>query len=69
MASCGAELTHYAVNEMLATRIRLMNELANLTQEVGTEGDADRDRLGFTNYLLLLLRGLPLWRLALSQRC
>lgn len=41
-----AELTKYAANAMLATRISLMNELANLAESLGGDIDAVRRGLG-----------------------
>ncbi len=41
-----AEFTKYAANAMLATRISLMNELANLADKVGADIDAVRHGIG-----------------------
>ena len=41
-----AELTKYAANAMLATRISFMNELANLADEVGADIEAVRQGIG-----------------------
>ncbi len=41
-----AEFTKYAANAMLATRISLMNELANLADEVGADIEAVRQGIG-----------------------
>ena len=46
-ASCErspAELTKYAANAMLATKISFMNELANLAERLGA--DIERVRIG-----------------------
>lgn len=43
---CSAELSKYAANVMLATRISLMNELANLSDAVGADIEAVRRCLG-----------------------
>lgn len=41
-----AELTKYAANAMLATRISFMNELANLADQVGADIDSVRQGIG-----------------------
>ena len=41
-----AELTKYAANVMLATRISLMNEFANLADRLGADIEAVRRGIG-----------------------
>ncbi len=41
-----AELTKYAANAMLATRISFMNELANLADDLGADIEHVRQRHG-----------------------
>ncbi len=46
MDTRSAELTKYAANTMLATRISLMNELANLSEKLGTDIENVRQGIG-----------------------
>jgi len=47
MSAASAEMTKYAANAMLAARISLMNEFANLCERVGADVDDVRRGVGF----------------------
>ncbi|MFQ5666320.1 MAG: UDP-glucose dehydrogenase family protein [Candidatus Binatia bacterium] len=47
MNTASAEMTKYAANAMLAARISLMNEIANLCERVGADVDDVRRGVGF----------------------
>lgn len=46
MDEASAEMTKYAANSFLATKISFMNEVANLCEEVGADVDAVREGIG-----------------------
>lgn len=46
MDECSAELTKYAANAMLATKISFMNEIANIAERVGADVELVRQGIG-----------------------
>jgi UDPglucose 6-dehydrogenase len=47
MDNASAEMTKYAANALLATRISFMNEIANLSEHVGADVDQVRRGIGY----------------------
>src|SRR5438093_1054448 len=47
MHNASAEMTKYAANALLATRISFMNEMANLCERVGADVDQVRPAIGY----------------------
>jgi UDPglucose 6-dehydrogenase len=58
MCTASAEMTKYAANAMLATRISLMNEFANLCERVGADVSDVRRGVGFDQRIGHLFPGV-----------
>ena len=71
MEPASAELTKYAANAILATKISFMNELANIAERLGA--DIEEVRLGIgsdpRNGYQFIYPGCGIWRLMFSKRC
>ena len=65
-----AELTKYAANAFLATKITFINEIADLCEQVGADVQDVARGIGLDNRIgsKFLHAGPGLWRLVLSRR-
>ena len=66
-----AELTKYAANSFLATKITFMNEVANLCELLGADVDKVRKGIGTDSRIgnRFLFAGIGYGRKLLSKRC
>lgn len=66
-----SELTKYAANSFLATKISFMNEVAQLCERLGADVDMVRRGIGSDDRIgrRFFVSGYRIWRKLLSQRC
>ncbi len=66
-----AEMTKYAANAMLATKISFMNEIANLCEHLGVDVENVRKGIGSDTRIgySFIYPGWRVWGIVLSQRC